>query len=133
MAFGLLEDQMTFHWVHVMFCVLIHDGLLLKCCTYLPCHDLKSVFFSVYPYLPLAASLVCLLQSSRLSMAQLFSRWSVLIREFLEAITLLKCSTAVNSLSTMLKCPFRTLSVFRVVQILLSLWFLHILEKPLLF
>lgn len=67
----------------------------------------RSLSSPLYP--PLSASPVCLAQSSGQCMAQLFSRWCVMIRELLEAITLLKCSTAVSSWSTMLKCPQRTL------------------------
>lgn len=77
----------------------------------LPYHDMSnhtatpSIFFSSSPSL----SLVCLPQFSGQCTAQLFSRWSVMIRELLEAVTLLKCSTAVSSWSTMLKCPQRAL------------------------
>lgn len=56
-----------------------------------------------------SVSLVCLPQSSGQCTAQLFSRWSVMIRELLEAVTLLKCSTAVSFWSIMLKCPQRAL------------------------
>ncbi len=62
----------------------------------------------------LSVSLVCLPQSSGLCTAQLFSRWSVMIRVLLEAVTLLKCSTAVSSWSTMLKCPQRALEQYSV-------------------
>ena len=63
---------------------------------------------------PLSVSLVCLPQSSGQCTAQLFSRWSVMIRQLLEAVTLLKCSTAVSSWSTMLKCPQRALEQWTV-------------------
>lgn len=62
----------------------------------------------------LSVSLVCLPQSSGLCTAQLFSRWSVMIRVLLEAVTLLRCSTAVSSWSTMLKCPQRALEQYTV-------------------
>ena len=54
-----------------------------------------------------SASLVCLPQSSGQCTAQLFSRWSAMIRELLEAVALLKCSTAVSFWSIVLKCPQR--------------------------
>lgn len=65
--------------------------------------------YSLYLFPSLCVSLVCLPRSSGRCTAQLFSRWSVMIRELLEAVTLLKCSTAVRSWSTMLKCPQRGL------------------------
>ena len=56
-----------------------------------------------------SVSPVCLLQFSGQHTAHLFSRWSVMIRELLEDISLLKCSTAVSFWRAMLKCPQRTL------------------------
>ena len=66
-----------------------------------------SLCLSLSRSLCLSVSLVCLPQSSGQCTAQLFTRWSVMIRQLLEAVTLLKRCTAVSSWSTMLKCPQR--------------------------
>jgi len=73
----------------VLFVLDITDALKMLQLGYL-----KACAFSPHLYLALSASLVCLLQFSGQCTAQLFSRWSLMIRELLEDIILLKCSTA---------------------------------------
>ena len=72
------------------------------------CHG-KAFTYWLYLVPSPSVSLVFLPQSSGQCTAQLFSRWSMVIRRLLEAATLPKCSTAVSSWSTMLKCPQRAL------------------------